>query len=47
MYKRQIRYIMGQESLDTFDKYVENIKKLGIDRAIEIQNAALKRYNER
>ena len=42
-----IRYIMGQESLDTFDKYVENIKKLGIDRAIEIQNAALKRYNER
>ncbi|MBT9777468.1 extracellular solute-binding protein [Clostridium sp. MCC353] len=42
-----IKYIMGQESLDTFDNYVENIKKLGIDRAIEIQNTALKRYNER
>lgn len=42
-----IKYIMGQESLDTFDEYVANIKKLGIDRAIEIKNAALKRYNER
>ena len=42
-----IKYIMGQESLDTFDQYVENIKKLGIDRALEIKNAALKRYNER
>lgn len=42
-----IKYIMGQESPDTFDQYVETIKKLGIDRALEIQNAALKRYNER
>lgn len=42
-----IKYIMGQESLDTFDTYVETVKKLGIDRAIEIQNAALKRYGER
>lgn len=42
-----IKYIMGQESLDSFGEYVETIKKLGIDRAIEIQNAALQRYNER
>ncbi len=42
-----IKYIMGQESLDTFDQYLENMKKLGIDRAIEIQNAALERYNAR
>lgn len=42
-----IKFIMKQESLDTFDKYVENIKKLGIDRALEIQNAALKRYQNR
>lgn len=42
-----IKYIMGQESLDTFDQYVESMKKLGIDRALEIQNAALKRYNKR
>ena len=42
-----IKYIMGQETLDTFDTYVENIKKMGIDRAIEIQMAALGRYNAR
>ena len=27
--------------------FLENMKKLGIDRAIEIQNAALERYNAR
>lgn len=42
-----IKYIMGLESLDTFDDYVANIKKLGIDRAIEIQTAALERYHAR
>ena len=42
-----IKYIMGQESLDTFDEYVANIQTLGIDRAIEIQTAALERYNAR
>lgn len=42
-----IKFIMGQESLDSFDEYVANIKKLGIDRALEIQTAALERYNAR
>lgn len=45
--EQSIKFIMGQESLDGFDLYVENIKKMGIDRALEIENAALKRYNER
>lgn len=42
-----IKYIMGQESLDTFDEYVATIEELGIARALEIEEAALKRYNER
>jgi len=43
----QVKYIMGVESLDSYDTYVENMKKLGIDRAIEIYEAALIRFNQR
>ncbi|AEE96865.1 extracellular solute-binding protein [Mahella australiensis] len=48
-YKDQmiLKFIMGTEPLSSFDKYVEQIKSLGIDKAIAIQEAALKRYNER
>jgi putative aldouronate transport system substrate-binding protein len=41
------KYILGLEDLDTFDAYVNTIKRMGIDRAIELQNAALARYNAR
>lgn len=42
-----VKYLFGQESLDTYDDYVDNIKKMGIERALEIQTAALERYNNR
>lgn len=43
----QVKYIMGIESLDSYDTYVQNIKDMGIDRAIEIYEAALTRFNNR
>lgn len=42
-----LKYILGTESLDTFDEYVANINKMGLDRALEIENAALARYQSR
>ena len=41
------KFITGTESLDNFDQYVETLNSLGLQRAIEIQDAALERYNER
>ena len=42
-----IKFVMGQESFDNFDKYVQRIKSMGIDKAIQIQQASLDRYNGR
>lgn len=42
-----LKFMFGTESLDNFDTYVQNIKNMGLDRALEIQNAALERYKER
>jgi len=42
-----LKFMFGTESLDKFDDYVKNIKNMGLDRALEIQNAALERYNSR
>lgn len=42
-----LKFILGTESLDKFDEFVENMKGFGLDRALEIQNAALERYNAR
>ena len=39
--------IMGTTPVDQFDSFVEQLKAMGIERAIEIQQAALDRYNER
>jgi len=41
------RYIMGVENLTTFNQYVQNIRNMGIERAIEIQTAALSRFRNR
>ena len=41
------KFILGTESLDNFDQYVETLNSLGLQRAIEIEDAALERYNER
>jgi putative aldouronate transport system substrate-binding protein len=42
-----LKFIMGQEPLANFDKFVEKIKSMNIDRAIVLKQAALDRYNGR
>jgi putative aldouronate transport system substrate-binding protein len=42
-----LKFIFGTESLDNFDKYVSVIEGMGLKRALEIQNAALTRFNNR
>ncbi len=42
-----LKFIFGDVSLDEFDSYVEDLKTMKLDRAIEIQNDALARYNNR
>ncbi|MGG4345301.1 extracellular solute-binding protein [Paenibacillus lautus] len=42
-----IKIILGNESADEFEGYVAKMKSLNLDRAIEIQTAALERYNNR
>ncbi len=42
-----LKIILGTEPVDSFDKYVAKLKSLKIDRAIDIQKAALERYNKR
>lgn len=42
-----LKFILGLESLDKFDEFTQTIKAMNIDRAIEIQNAALERYKAR
>lgn len=42
-----LKFIFGDESLDKFDDYVKTMNDLGLERALEIQNAALERYNSR
>ncbi|WP_127585193.1 extracellular solute-binding protein [Paenibacillus koleovorans] len=42
-----LKIILGTEPLDSFDKYVDKMKSLKIDRALEIKKAALDRYNKR
>lgn len=41
------KFIMGLEPLTGFNDYVKVIEQMGISRAIEIQQAALDRYNAR
>ena len=42
-----LKFILGDLSFDEWDNYVAQIEKMGIDRVLEIQNAALDRYNSR
>lgn len=43
----EVKFILGTESLSNFDTYVSTIKRMGIDRAAAIQDAALIRYAKR
>lgn len=40
-------YVMGTESLDTYDNFISSIKAMNIDRCIELKQAALDRYEAR
>ncbi|MFC5452717.1 type 2 periplasmic-binding domain-containing protein [Paenibacillus aestuarii] len=42
-----LKFIMGVEPIDNFDKYVKKIQSMGIDDALNIQQAALARFNKR
>jgi putative aldouronate transport system substrate-binding protein len=39
--------VFGNESVDSYDKAIEQVKKMNIDRAIQIQQAAYDRFNKR
>ena len=41
------KFIFGRESLDNFDAYVAEMKRLGLDEAIAFRQKALDRYNAR
>lgn len=40
-------FIMGTKSLDDYDSFLEQLKAMKLERALEIMNDALKRYNNR
>ena len=42
----QVKFIVGQEPLSTWDTYVAGMKKLGIDEVLEIVNKGYERYLE-
>lgn len=42
-----LKIVLGTESVDQYPKYLDKMKSLKLDRAIEIQKAALDRYNKR
>jgi len=40
----RVKFIMGTESLDNFDKYVENLKNMGLDEALQLKRDIYERY---
>lgn len=42
-----LKFIMGKEPISKFDEYVEQVKNLHINRALDIYQAALDRYQKR
>ena len=42
-----IKFIMGTEPIDNYDKFVATLKKMGIEEAIKIQQTAYDRYQNR
>jgi putative aldouronate transport system substrate-binding protein len=41
-----IKFIIGQESLDNWDKYVQKVKSMGIDKAVQAYQKAYNSYNK-
>jgi len=42
----EAKFVTGQESLDNWDKYVEQLKKMGAERIAEIYQAAYDRWDQ-
>ena len=42
-----LKFIFGDADIGEFDEYVSNIEQMGLERALEIQNAAYERYKTR
>ncbi len=42
-----ISFVLGTKSFDEFDSFIETLKKLGVEDAIKIKQAAIDRYNAR
>ncbi len=42
-----VKFVMGVEPLENFDKYVDEMKKLGIEKAIKIRQDCVDRYKNR
>lgn len=47
MNEMYLKFVMGTEPLSNFDKYVEQLKKLNIEKAIKIKQDAYDRYTKR
>jgi putative aldouronate transport system substrate-binding protein len=41
------KVLTGAQPLDSWDGFVNELKGMGIDEAVQIQQAALERYNKR
>lgn len=41
------KFILGTESFDNYGKFIDQVKSMGIERIVEIKQAALDRYNAR
>lgn len=42
-----VKFIIGKQPISAFDDFVNGMKKLGLDRIIQLQQAAVDRYNSR
>lgn len=42
-----LKYILGTESMDTFDQFITNLEKMGVQRMIEIYQGAYDRFQQR
>lgn len=43
----ELKIILGAEPIDAYDRYVQQMKSMGIERALKIQQAAYERYMKR
>jgi putative aldouronate transport system substrate-binding protein len=42
-----VKFINGTKSMDEYDSFIDELSKYGIDRCIELKQAALDRYLKR